>query len=213
MVNTNIFVHYTCHLILGVIGTGFHVGRVKNVCIILISNLKISQSFVCSRVTRTSEDNDLESTLPITSPNQGPKRGDTTFNDDEDNLTSGDGNQSGDGPDPVESGRPLSGIINNVLDTTIPVTITTTTTTTVAPTTTTTTTTTTPTTTTTTEPTTLTTTTTPELTITETSENTQGPSTSTRQYNGDDQITTSKCFNIFHTLSNECTYILYRLYT
>lgn len=162
-------------------------------------NLKILQPFIFSRVTRTSLDNnDLESTLPITSPDQGPKRGDTTFNDDEDNLTSGDGDQSGDGPDPVDSVRPLSGIINNRPDTTIPVT--TTTTTTAATTTSTTTTTTTITT----EPTTSTTTQEPTTTKSTTSEETPGPSTSTNQDNGDDQITTSKCFDIFRSLSNVC---------
>lgn len=51
-------------------------------------------------MTRTSEE-DTDVTVPMTVPGNGPNRGDIPSNDDdEDNdLTSGDGNHSGDGPD------------------------------------------------------------------------------------------------------------------
>ncbi|XP_029344965.1 basement membrane-specific heparan sulfate proteoglycan core protein isoform X9 [Acyrthosiphon pisum] len=53
-----------------------------------------------SRVTRTSEE-DTDVTVPMVVPDSGPNRGDIpSVDDDEDNdLTSGDGNHSGDGPD------------------------------------------------------------------------------------------------------------------
>lgn len=51
-------------------------------------------------MTRTS-DEDTDVTVPMTVPDSGPNRGDIpSMDDDEDNdLTSGDGNHSGDGPD------------------------------------------------------------------------------------------------------------------
>lgn len=51
-------------------------------------------------MTRTSEE-DTDVTVPMTVPDSGPNRGDIpSTDDDEDNdLTSGDGNHSGDGPD------------------------------------------------------------------------------------------------------------------
>ncbi|XP_050052982.1 basement membrane-specific heparan sulfate proteoglycan core protein-like isoform X1 [Aphis gossypii] len=59
-----------------------------------------SDSNISSRVTRTT-DGDADTTISMTVPDSGPNRGDiSSLDDDEDNdLTSGDGNHSGDGPD------------------------------------------------------------------------------------------------------------------
>ncbi|KAF0771781.1 basement membrane-specific heparan sulfate proteoglycan core protein-like [Aphis craccivora] len=59
-----------------------------------------SDSNISSRVTRTT-DEDADTTISMTVPDSGPNRGDiSSLDDDEDNnLTSGDGNHSGDGPD------------------------------------------------------------------------------------------------------------------
>jgi hypothetical protein len=60
---------------------------------------------IFSRVTRATEE-DVDPTLPMTESFSVPKRGDTTIEDDEDDsLTSGDGDQSGDGPEPDDSLR------------------------------------------------------------------------------------------------------------
>ncbi|XP_025416415.1 basement membrane-specific heparan sulfate proteoglycan core protein isoform X4 [Sipha flava] len=64
-----------------------------------------SDTVVLSRVTRATEE-DVDPTLPMTESFSVPKRGDTTIEDDEDDsLTSGDGDQSGDGPEPDDSLR------------------------------------------------------------------------------------------------------------
>lgn len=52
--------------------------------------------------------------VPTVDADSGPKRGDISLEDDEDNsLTSGDGYQSGDGPDSEEVGI---GVLNNLVE-------------------------------------------------------------------------------------------------